>query len=116
MTRSQITSNNKKIHICKKCLTHFTKQDLLERHSKYCSQNETVTVKMQTKNTILNFQNHFKKLPIPFVIYAYFECFTIPMNSCRPNPDKSFTEFYQKHEPSGYALLSQRFGWNKCQL
>ena len=26
------------------------------------------------------------------------------MNSCQPNPDKSFTEFYQKHEPSGYAL------------
>ena len=60
---------------------------------------------MPTKNTILNFQNHFKKLPIPFVIYADFECFTIPMNSCQPNPDKSFTESYQKHEPSGYCLL-----------
>ena len=104
MTRSQITSNNKKIHICKKCLTHFTKQDLLERHSKYCSQNETAFVKMPIKNTIFNFQNHFKKPPIPFVIYANFECFTIPMNSCQPNPDKSFTEFYQKHEASGYAL------------
>ena len=104
LKRSQITSNNKKIHICKKCLTHFTKQNLLERHSKYCSQNETAFVKMPTKNTILNFQNHFKKLPIPFVIYADFECFIIPMNSCQPNPDKSFTEFYQKHEASGYAL------------
>ena len=59
---------------------------------------------MPTKNTILNFQNHFKKVPIPFVIYADFECFTIPMNSCQPDPNKSFTEGYQKHEPSGYAL------------
>ena len=59
---------------------------------------------MPTKNTILNFQNYFKKLPIPFVIYADFECFTIPMNSCQPNPNQSFTEGYQKHEPSGYAV------------
>ena len=59
---------------------------------------------MPTKNSILKFQNHFKKLSIPFVIYADFECFTLPMNSCQPNPDKSFTEGYQKHEPSGYCL------------
>ena len=59
---------------------------------------------MPTKNTILNFQNHFKKLPIPFTIYADFECFTIPMNSCQPDPKKSYTQGYQKHEPSGYCL------------
>ena len=104
LTRSQITSDRRKIHICKKCLSHFTKKDLFKKHSTYCSQNETVAVKMPTKNTILNFQNHFQKLPIPFVIYADFECFSIPMNSCQPNPNKSFTEGYQKHEPSGYCL------------
>ena len=105
LTRSQITSHSSsKLDICKKCLTHFTKRDLFKKHSRYCSQNETVPFKMPTKNTILNFQNHFKKLPIPLVIYADFECFTIPMNSCQPNPNKSFTEGYQKHEPSGYAL------------
>ena len=70
----------------------------------YCSKNETVAVKMPTKNSILKFQNHFKKLPIPFTIYADFECFTIPVNSCQPNPNKSFTQGYQKHEPSGYCL------------
>ena len=59
---------------------------------------------MPVKNAILNFKNYFKKLPIPFVIYADFECFTKPINSCQPNPNKSFTESYQKHEPSGYCL------------
>ena len=58
----------------------------------YCGQNETVLIKMPVKNTILNFKNHFKKLPIPFVIYADFECFTKPMNSCQPDPNKSFTQ------------------------
>ena len=103
MARSQITSNNK-LHICKKCLTHFTKKYIFKKHSKYCRQNETVAVKMPTKNTILNLQNHFKKLPIPFAIYADFECFTMPVNSCQPNPNKSYTQSYQKHEPSGYCL------------
>ena len=110
LTRSQITSDTtRKLHICKQCLTHFTKQDLFERHSSYRSKNETVAVKMPTKNTILNFQNHFKKLLIPFVIYADFECFTLPMNSCQPNPNKSYTQGYQKHEPSGYCLYLKGF-------
>ena len=92
LVRSQITSDTKsKIHICKKCLTYFTKKDLFEKHITYCSRNETVAVKMLTKNTILNFHNHFKKLPIPFVVYADFECFTKPINSGQPNPNNSFT-------------------------
>ena len=105
LVRSQYTSHrSSKIYICKKCLTHFTKEDLLEKHISYCSKNETVAVKMPTKNSILKFQNHFKKLPIPFTIYADFESFTIPGNSCQPNPNKSFTQGYQRHEPSGYCL------------
>ena len=106
MVRSQITSHSSsKLHICKKCLTHFRKLDLFEKHITYCSQNETVAgVKMPIKNTILNFQNHFKKLPIPIVVYADFECFTKPINSCQPNPNNYFTQEYQKHEPSGYCL------------
>ena len=104
LARSQITSDRRKIHICKKCFTHFTKKYLFKKHSRYCSKNETVAVKMPTKNSILNFQNHLKKLPIPFAIYADFECFTLPMNSCQPNPNKSYTQGYQKYEPSGYCL------------
>ena len=114
LVRSQNTSHrSSKIYICKKCLTHFTKEDLLEKHISYCSNNETVAVKMPTKNTILKFQNHFKKLPIPFIVYADFECFTMPITTCKPNPEsykqksgqkKSYTLSYQKHEPSGYCI------------
>ena len=59
---------------------------------------------MPTKKTILNFQNHYKKLPIPFVVYADFECFTKLINSYQRDPNKSYTQEYQKHEPSGYCL------------
>ena len=60
---------------------------------------------MPTKeNNILKFKNHFKKFSLPFIIYADFECFTTPIISCEPNPDKSFTKTYQKHEPSGFCI------------
>ena len=105
LVRSQYTSHkSSKIFICKKCLTHYTKEELLEKHIIYCGNNETAAVKMPAKNSILKFQNHFKKLPLPFIIYADFECFTVPVNSCQPNPEKSFTKTYQKHEPSGFCL------------
>ena len=103
--RSQITSRtNEPIQICKRCFTHFTKEELLIEHIKYCSSNETVAVKLPPKNTKLCFNNYHKQFPIPFVVYADFECFTKPMSSCCPNPEDSYTYNYQKHEPSGFCL------------
>ena len=97
LTRSQITSHSSsKLYICKKCLTHYTKKYLFKRHTKYCKKNETVAVKMPTKKTILKFQNHFKKLPIPFTIYADFECFTMPISTCKPNPESYKQKSRQK--------------------
>ena len=105
LVRSQKTKDSRKLFICKKCLTHFTKEDLLEKHILYCGNNETVLVKMPAKkHRILKFKHYFKKLPLPFLIYADFECFTVPVNSCQPNPEKSYTTTYQKHEPSGFCL------------
>ena len=59
---------------------------------------------MPPKNAILQFQNHYKKLPIPFVVYADFECLTKPLSTCEPYPYDSYTYSYQKHEPSGFCL------------
>ena len=59
---------------------------------------------MPPRNTKLQFQNYFKQFPIPFVVYADFECSTKPMNTCSPNPEDSYTYNYQKHEPSGFCL------------
>ena len=59
---------------------------------------------MPPRKTILKFENYNKQFPIPFVIYADFECFTKPMSTCCPNPEDSYTYNYQKHEPSGFCL------------
>ena len=75
-----------------------------KKHISYCSSNETVSVRMPPRNTMLCFNNYHKQLPIPFVVYADFECFTKPVNTCSPNPEKSYNYNYQKHEPSGFCL------------
>ena len=104
--RSQITyRTNEPIQICKRYFNHFTKEELLQKHILYCSNNETVSVKMPASNTMLYFKNHNKQLPIPFVVYADFECFTKPMNTCCPNPKDSYNYNYQKHEPSGFCFF-----------
>ena len=38
------------------------------------------------------------------MVYADFECFTKPMNTCSPNPKESYNYNYQKHEPSGFCF------------
>ena len=98
------SSKNGTIFICKKCFTHYTKEELLQKHILYCSNNETVYVKMPEENEMLFFKNYEKQLPIPFVVYADFECFTKPMNTCTPNPKESYNYNYQKHEPSGFCF------------
>ena len=59
---------------------------------------------MPPKNTMLCFNNYHKKLPILFVVYADFECFTKPVNTCSPNPEYSYNYHYQKHEPSEFCF------------
>ena len=90
LVRSQKTgTNKKKLFICKRCFWHFSKEELLDKHIEYCLNNKTAVVDMPPKNKFIHFKNYYKQLPIPFVVYADFECFTKPMNSCSPNPKDS---------------------------
>ena len=107
LLRSQITKRtDEPIHICKRCLNGFTKESLLQRHIFYCKNNGTAYVRMPDPDkTTLKFVNDHKQIPIPFVAYADFECFTKPMNTCSPNPEDSYRYDYQKHEPSGFCIF-----------
>ena len=64
------------------------------------------------------FKNYHKSLPVPFSIYADFECVTEKISSCQPPPmkkpkkgrlpeERSYTEKYQKHTACsfGYKLV-----------
>ena len=73
LIRSQKTgSNKKKLFICKRCFWHFSKEELLDKHIEYCSNNKTAVVKMPKPNTFLCFKNYKKQLPVPFVSLCRF--------------------------------------------
>ena len=42
-------------------------------------------------------------LRVPFIVYADFESFTPQLSTCQPNPEKSYTNQYQKHIQSGFG-------------
>ena len=92
------------VYICKRCLCHFKVKHKFESHVKYCGHNKAVRVKMPSKDNFIYFNHQNNKYPIPFVIYADFECFTKSVLSCKPNESGSYSFEYQKHEPSGFCF------------
>jgi len=58
---------------------------------------------MSEKGSILEFTNHKHSMKVPIAVYADFECFMTQIQSCHPNSEHSYTEQYQKHEPSGFC-------------
>ena len=64
---------------------------------------------MPKKGTMLKFKNYHRSEKVPFVIYADFECFIKPIQSCDPDDKKSYTKQYQKHEPSSFCYYIKCF-------
>ena len=46
---------------------------------------------------------------VPFTVYADFESFTPQLSTCQPNPEKSYTNQYHKHIPSGFCYHMKCF-------
>ncbi|XP_022777982.1 uncharacterized protein LOC111319486 [Stylophora pistillata] len=63
--------------------------------------------------TSLSFKNHYKKMDLPFVIYADFESIikplhtrsTEPLHTVQPNPKECYTEKKQKHIPVSFCYF-----------
>ena len=64
---------------------------------------------MPKEGTILKFKNYYKSEKVPFVVYADFECFIKPIQSCDLNPESSYTKQYQKHEPTSFCYYIECF-------
>ena len=66
------TKNNIKKWICKNCLQCFTSKNILIKHKDCLSLNGVQSAEVE--QGIIEFQNYFKQIAVPFKIYAYFEC------------------------------------------
>ena len=65
-------SKNKK-RFCKSCLQCFSSENLLIKHKEDClSINGKQSVKLE--EGAIEYENYFKEIPVPFEIYADFQC------------------------------------------
>ena len=100
---SQINNNDHKRYFCLNCFNSFKSPDSLDKHKEYCYNNECVKISMPPPNTFLRFKNFRYSEKAPFVIYADFESLIKPLDNCDPNPNRSYTKKYQKHEPISFC-------------
>ena len=100
---SQINNHKGSRHICLNCFNSFNSPETLETHKEYCYENESVKTLMPPPGTFLRFKNFPHSEKAPFAVYADFESLIKPMDNCNPDPNKSYTKKYQKHEPISFS-------------
>ena len=95
------TKNKSKKRFCKSCLQCFSSENFLIEHKEnYLIINGEQSVKL--KSVSISFKNYFKQLPVPFKIYADFECILKGIKSSDKN-NGSYTEKCQDHIPCSFT-------------
>ena len=92
------TKNKNKEWFCKSCLQCFSSENVLTKHKEDClSINGQQSVNLE--EGIIEFKSYFKKLPVPFKIYADFECNLRDVEIY----EGSYTKKYHGHVPCSFA-------------
>ena len=96
------TKNNKK-YFRRCCLQCFSSENVLTEHKENCLViNGKQNVKLGKGS--ISFKNYSKQLPVPFKIFADFECILCPTLSNKVSDENgSYTEKYQDHIPCSFA-------------
>ena len=112
---SQINNHKGTRYFCLNCFNGFKSPDSLDKHKEYCYNNECVKISMPPQNTFLRFKNFRYSEKAPFAIYADFESLIKPMDNCNPDPNRSYTKKYQKHEPISFCYYIECFNNTLCK-
>ena len=97
------------LHYCKRCLNGFKKMDALVTHAEYGNDHVTVRVKLPEPGAALKFTNCNRTMIVSFIMFADFELFIKPIDTCPPNLKGSYTNKYQKHTPSSFCYYVKCF-------
>ena len=81
----------------------------MNKHKEHCNEHEAVKIDVPKKGTMLEFKNYNRSEKVPFIVYADFECFIKPIQTCEPNPKSSYTKQYQKHEAFSFCYYIKCF-------
>jgi hypothetical protein len=99
---SQTSKSKETRHYCERCLCGFHSEEKLKLHKEYCDQCDDVKPKLPQPGTMLKFKNQNRSMRVPFIVYADFESFIKPIDMCKPDPSESYTNKFQRHDPSSF--------------
>ena len=89
------TKNKSKKWSCKSCLQCFSSENVLIKHKEDCYGKQSVKLEKVT----IGLENYFKQIPVPFKIYADFECNL----RCVESYEGSYTKKYKNHVPCSFT-------------
>ncbi|KFM69574.1 hypothetical protein X975_03200, partial [Stegodyphus mimosarum] len=97
-----LTKHNCATFCCEYCLHRFKMKKTLDAHIKDCQVRGPQKIKMH-KDKLVKFGRAQFQLPVPYVIYADFECILVKHATCFPDPSRSSTTPINNHIASGYC-------------
>ena len=106
---SQVNKRKSKFYFCLNCLNGYDTPEKLDYHKEYCNEKESIKINMPPPETYLKFEKYHYSERAPFAIYADFESLLKPLDTCEPDPNKSYTLKYQKHEPVSFVYYIKSF-------
>lgn len=104
LVRSQVTKHGSAVFFCVRCLAHFPRQVALEAHERSCDGEHLATLVLPPKeHSLFNFSKHDACQQIPLFLVCDLECMLLNVDTCGPNPKKSFTNELQRHQPVAFG-------------
>ena len=91
MARQFGKSNHNRYKYCERCLHGFRNSTALEKHLDLCGEHKAVNITMPKEDSKIEFTNWRKTFSNPLVIYADTEAVSLKHDTCRQNPDNSYT-------------------------
>lgn len=103
MARTKCRGNAYKF--CRYCFQGFTSERVLKKHIKYCSKHDVQHVEFPKKGDgdVIEFDDHSRKMRVPFVIYCDFEAIARKLDTCIPNPSSSHTTTIANYDACSYG-------------
>ena len=81
----------------------------LNKQLEYCSNHKGVKIEMPGEGIVLKFKNYHRSERVPFMIYVDTESLTKTIETCEPDPGKSYTKKYQIQELISFAYYIKCF-------
>jgi len=73
-------------------LDSYTREDRLKHHQEYCNYYEAVNIDLPKPGSMIGFKNYNILMRHQFVLNEDFESFIQPIDTCQPDPSKSYTK------------------------